>query len=538
MTTTSNGEAMPQIYYPIPNSILEKIPTLFERASHIKKALDFIHFYCKLKVTDSSNVPFLAYHTIHSDKFKPWRSTMGTMVKAKMLDTFFETLPYIPELISKGYRIKFKYLYSDLKLFPIKDIDYDNKIALQPNEDISTFDPETYSFLSKIDFENCTLNNLTFVEDIENRSNINVEGMLLRFVKPNGKVKVKVCSKSKLRLGRSSYSTHDPEKFQFVFNLEKALLLNQKKFYISNIGTKPIEISIDKSGFRLHNNLTNMPSEIVNHIIIEGESVKEVDLKNCHYTLFSNILLDTNHGVFKYVDETLDDKLITISNELTQEKCDNIYRIERFNHPGPEKLSSILTSNFISSLDTDKYEDLALFCQLSFDGLLYEGLSQILWGEISSINRSKAKIVLMEIFYGQSTTTINGLARNCGELKTIFKTYFPSVCMITDGIKNYTYSNWEKVKEYELLKGVKHSVENKRTQNDFQSSKSILPLLLQQVESQIFVDTILPSLRKEGFQVITKHDSILAKESEYNCVKVKMINIIKSTFLENRFRLK
>ena len=534
----SNGGAIPAIYYPIPLSILEKIPTLFEKASHVKKAFEFIHFYCKMKVTANSKIPFLAYQTIHSDNFEPWRSKMGRMVKARMIETFFDTIPHIPKVMSKGYRIKFKYLYSEYKLFPILDFDYSQKIELIPNEEVLSIEPETYNFLSKINFDECTLNNSKLIEDMERRSNNDIEGMLLRIDKTNGKIKVKVCSKNKLRLGRSTYTTHAPDKFQFIINLEKILLLNQKKYFIAKIGVRPIEISIDKSGFRLHHNLTNMPSEIINHIKFEGEYVKEIDLRNCHYNLFSNLLLNDSHKVFKFIDEALNNELTTITDNINEEECANIYGIEWSNLPAPEKLSSILSTSYISSLDKEKYQDLVLFCKLSFDGLLYEGLSQILWGEISPVNRSKAKIVLMEIFYGGAATNVDGSDRNCSELTTMFKTYFPSVCKITDGVKNYTYAKWSIIKNYELLKGVKHSVESKNTRNNFQASKSVLSLLLQLVETELFIETILPNLRKEGFEIITKHDSILVKESDYESVKTLMMEIISATFLEDRFSLK
>lgn len=534
----SNGEAMSLIYYPIPQSIIEKIPTLFKKTSHVKKAFEFIHFYCKMKVTANSKIPFLAYQTIHSDNFEPWRSKMGRMVKAMMIETFFDTIPHIPEVMSKGYRIKFKYLYSEYKEFPILDIDYSQKIELEPNEEVSSIEPETYSFLSKIDFEDCTLYNSKLNENLEQRSKNDIEGMLLRIDKPNGNIKVKVCSKSKLRLGRSSYTTHNPEKFQFILSLEKILLLNQKKYFIAKIGLRPIEISIDKSGFRLHHNLTNMPSEIINHIKFEGENVREIDLRNCHYTLFSNLLLNDTHRVFKFIDEALNRELATIMDNITEEECANIYGIEWLNLLAPEMLSSILTTSYISSLDKEKFQDLALFCKLSFDGLLYEGLSQIFWGEISPVNRSKAKIVLMEIFYGGATTNVDGSDRNCSELTALFKAYFPSVCKITDGIKNYTYANWSNIKDYELLKGIRHSVENKNTRNNFQASKSVLSLLLQLVETELFIGVILPNLRKEGFKVITKHDSIMTKESEYDSVKEKMNEVINTTFLRDKYLLK
>ena len=80
-----------------------------------------------------------------------------------------------------------------------------------------------------------------------------------------------------------------------------------------------------------------------------------------------------------------------------------------------------------------------------------------------------------------------------------FKEHFESDT--NPDLKNFTFSK---------KKGLK---------NSFQAGNDYLPLLLQKIESRIFIETILPALQIAGFDVVPRHDSFLCTESDGKAVR-------------------
>jgi len=68
------------------------------------------------------------------------------------------------------------------------------------------------------------------------------------------------------------------------------------------------------------------------------------------------------------------------------------------------------------------------------------------------------------------------------------------------------------------------------------NSHKELAIMLQRLESEIFIRNIYPQIRKQGYVIYTKHDSILCKESDRDAVKLEMERIM--TEMGLRFTLK
>lgn len=96
-------------------------------------------------------------------------------------------------------------------------------------------------------------------------------------------------------------------------------------------------------------------------------------------------------------------------------------------------------------------------------------------GESLSLDRKAAKAACFEIFFSNPKyTTVS---------KELIAKLFPNIV------------KW--INEFKRLNGYK-----------------AFPIMLQRIESQIFIDNILKELLSKRFRVLTKHDSILCKESD------------------------
>ena len=63
------------------------------------------------------------------------------------------------------------------------------------------------------------------------------------------------------------------------------------------------------------------------------------------------------------------------------------------------------------------------------------------------------------------------------------------------------------------------------------------PVLLQNIESSLFVDTILTELLNKNIKALSKHDSILCKESDVQKVKLVIQRVLDGLLGENTYKL-
>ena len=537
------------INYLVPIDLLTEVSTMYSKPKHIELANRFIHIFCKRLVTEGHYTPFSCFQNIHYTVFQENKlnSKIARKIKFEIIDKLFETTNWKVGVRSKGYRIKKKFLYGGLAEYMITLPKQKHQIRLISNPSVRPIDPQSYDILEAMDLEKCTILNTNLIDDIRDAANVKIENSFYLYPQSNNRTKLRIYSKSKLRHsanGKSNYTTHATNRIESILEIEKLLVFNRKKYQLVFKNSQKINLTKDRTGNRLHHNVLGISSEIVKHITLENESLSEIDMKNCHYSLFNNVIINPTHNLYKYINECMKGHLNTINRSIGDRlKCAINSRKDILDNSAPEKKVQLIRD---SSKELDNYKDLYLFCELSFCGLLYEGLAFLFWGEISKKNRVRAKITLMEVFYGESTRDANGSDKqNLSKLKALFKEHFPTVCKITDAIKIHTQENWDEVKSGILLQGVANSVENKIDQGKvsarrakYQASKSVLPVLLQNVESDLFLNHLLVQLRQEGFTVLSKHDSILVKESDKEIVFKRVQEILNNSFVKNRFSLK
>lgn len=132
---------------------------------------------------------------------------------------------------------------------------------------------------------------------------------------------------------------------------------------------------------------------------------------------------------------------------------------------------------FADILSKDQYfkdlEDVKQFVRLASTGGFYEEIAKIF-----QVERQDAKIMMMEIIF--SLPVLNPTKRK-------FKEHFPNV---------YQWAT-----DYKKEHG-----------------SAEFAVLLQRKESEMFIDNLLPILNKKGYQVITKHDSIIVRIKEKKAI--------------------
>ncbi|MGE0077629.1 MAG: hypothetical protein AB7S48_07205 [Bacteroidales bacterium] len=138
-------------------------------------------------------------------------------------------------------------------------------------------------------------------------------------------------------------------------------------------------------------------------------------------------------------------------------------------------------------------QDFVLFLEKSSSGILYDYL-----GEKLGWDRDLAKLMFIKIMFSKPTWN--------SSYKKQIKTIFSSVIKFMD--------------DFKLLNGESNQ----------------LAIFLQKLEAEIFIDNIYLPLRKQGYVIFSKHDSILCKTSQREDIKAKMETILKGFGLQ--FRLK
>jgi hypothetical protein len=128
-------------------------------------------------------------------------------------------------------------------------------------------------------------------------------------------------------------------------------------------------------------------------------------------------------------------------------------------------------------------EDSELFMQQVWNGTFYDEIAKQL-----NIPRDKAKVELFGVFFANNRDTKN-------EFKKYLKVLYPTV--------------FQWISEFKRL-----------------NKSEYFSIMLQQIESVIFLKKTLPKIRQRGILVYTKHDCFLCKKTDY----MKTRKIIESSF--------
>lgn len=258
---------------------------------------------------------------------------------------------------------------------------------------------------------------------------------------------------------------------------------------------------VDATVKRYHSVLTNMRSPLRNYLTFKGEKMVSIDITNSQPYLLCLLLQD---GFWKS-DKIVLPNAVTIKNQFLEGK-----KIEK-----PKILLSSLSNNFydiltIDALNIDKentYKDIDYFMLVKIrqtlvktgyeayvkeagNGTLYYSLQPAFEAVMGyTINdRKELKKAMFQVLF----TSNQFIGQEQAAPKRIFKTQYPEVYALCNAIK--------------------------------QKDASLLPKLLQRIESHVMLTVIAKRLHKSYPKVplFTVHDSILTTERNAQLVATVM----------------
>lgn len=246
-----------------------------------------------------------------------------------------------------------------------------------------------------------------------------------------------------------------------------------------------LQILVKKSKNKIIGELDLFNSERGNILAAALDVLRFIYCSDCDITneLKSNTFYDTS-CFFNLNDcNTLFNNLSIVP--ILNSYSNTIYINSEPAAPGPLKMYFNYENN----------KDLSLFLIGAINGTLYDDLSL----EKNLASREEAKALLMKLFFGYFEEDIAGSDRY---------NLFPVTFHIVNSFKgHYAYKSLAKSKTKEKL--------------DYfilKNSASELPIYLQQVEAEIFIDNILVKLYEQGLNVLSIHDSFLCPFSQYEKV--------------------
>lgn len=270
------------------------------------------------------------------------------------------------------------------------------------------------------------------------------------------------CSPFELVNGRD-YGKPNPTTYKVVDALEDIL-------------NKDWRASRNKTNYRADTNFTNLNAKYRKFITIDGEKTKNIDLVNSQFALLSNIILSIRGNID------------TLYLEY------NILPITRF----IKWLQMYTLSKQIEFTD-----DLLEFCEICTSGKLYETIER----KLNLESRDKSKNLMMKLMFGN--TMKRTIVFPDSKPKSTLRSQYPTIVSIVDSYKAYCIESY-RVKFYNNPKSYKRMYRNE-TPEEFGAKQ--LSILLQLLESRIFIDELLKPLIHEGHHLISIHDSLLVKSS-------------------------
>ncbi|MDB9781522.1 hypothetical protein OAB88_00250 [Winogradskyella sp.] len=261
--------------------------------------------------------------------------------------------------------------------------------------------------------------------------------------------------------------------------------LNHAKISAEKISREEYYLLHDDNVYRFHSNLTNMRSLIRNAVTYEGKKLISIDIKNSQPYL-STLLLNRSFWTEQKNESNMPIKL---------DKAKNLYNYSNIKGD----INHILNISDISMHDTDSYimlgdidvalvnKEFSQYINLVVSGTLYEFLEQQFNQKLGETfaNRKEVKTAVFQVLF----TDNRFLGQEDAKPKKMFSEMFPYV--------------------YEVFRHIKSK------------DKSLLPRLLQSIESYLMINVIAKRISEEypDAPIFTIHDSISTTEEYVDVVE-------------------
>jgi hypothetical protein len=269
---------------------------------------------------------------------------------------------------------------------------------------------------------------------------------------------------------------------------------NHAKMSAEKLSWQDYYLMLDDNVYRFHSNLTNMRSVIRNAVTYNGQKLISIDIKNSQPYL-STVLLNRRFWI-TVKKQPKNDAFISLSFDkpqisLSKVKEADTTTISIDNILFPKEDSNIMLGEMKEAF---AYQDFSKYIQLVVNGELYEYLEEVFLQElgVGYTNRKQVKAAIFQVLF----TDNRFLGQEDAKPKQIFKKLFPE--------------------EYDIFSKIK--------KND----KTVLPRLLQSIESYLIVDVICKRIASEypDAPIFTIHDSIATTEEYVDAVEHIMKDVL------------
>ena len=269
----------------------------------------------------------------------------------------------------------------------------------------------------------------------------------------------------------------------------------------------------NETNLRLDSNLTNLKSDFIGMLQMDGQRLGQIDLKNSQFRFFVMLLEQAERDIL-YGRTEFDFPISEFSPGLAAKQSFILRIKEEGKIEGNQvTLLSILferhcikKSGSLRSLSADY----RVFRKLVKTGQLYEHIMQVHWAETGEeITRGEAKKMMFGISFSSH--------RYWPEAKRIIAKAFPSIVALMDDFK----------KEMVLQYNKDVSLSDKQSRDKGNASFAVM---LQQVESLVFIDKILDQCHQSGIKALSKHDSIVFRQCDRSYVAAIIIRVLNKIF--------
>ncbi len=386
-----------------------------------------------------------------------------------------------PKLLS-GKLVPFNY-YIDKKSISLED------------KDLSQFDDLVKINIAKI--KPCYNNENEMLQHIRNQDNsIKQEISSKIYTTLNGSHKYKASYKSR-PISVPDIPQFIEDRYHKVENRHLILL-----YMALNCQLQPQR---NKTNHRLDYLLTTFPSRYLNLLTLDGEPISEIDLANSQLTILFNYLDQCylGKGNLLYLDSGSIYKYIFEDTEANTYYCSHFWQVYR-------------------------QKDVLLFKEFAFNGILYDKLKECAKMAGQDLSRDEVKKQVFALIFGKYYSYTN-------KQNKLLSAHFPNVQKIVKMLK----VRFEELIENNTIEPIrslkKHlKVNNDKLSHDF--GNNYLSIILQRLESEIFINHLLPCLYSKNICCLPKHDSILVPESQLESTK-EIIGYELSRFFDNNFFL-
>lgn len=331
-------------------------------------------------------------------------------------------------------------------------------------------------------------------------------------------------------------------KKEFMLYDNKAILVNSanefiyKKMYelrlrytnellkLKNIRKRVnITCSRNDTNKRLDTNLTTLKSELLKYVKLDNENLYSIDLRNSQFLILAKLISSSAKYIeylqnkaskqdqtysknFTYLLLTRNRKYVNVKNESVDIKNIVINIIK-------STISHINVTHFFEDKKLKPFcsKGFNSFLNLTKSGFFYEKMLKTFNDKnLNNVKKSKKKKRTRdEIKKMMFMVVFSSSSYNSSE-KRDFALAFPHVAKWIKEFKRACVRDFEK-------SGMSAADARKK-------GNAALAVMLQSIESYIFIDVILKKLIESELRVFSKHDSILCKKSDVS----RVLNIIKS----------